>query len=192
MLYDVGMPIGNLLSQLFANIYLNELDQYCKRVLGIKCYVRYMDDVIILHQSKAQLRIWKMLIEQFLEAELELILNKKTCIRPVACGIEFVGYRVWADRRIVRKSTTLSIKRSLAGMARLYSEGAVTMEQITDTLTCYLGMFGHADSSALVDSILNQLVLVRHREEGDKAEYNKEYNKYPCQPCEQMELEYFM
>ena len=57
-LYDVGMPIGNLLSQMFANLYLNELDQYCKRTLRIKQYVRYMDDIIILSDDKAQLREW--------------------------------------------------------------------------------------------------------------------------------------
>ena len=54
-LYDTGMPIGNLLSQVFANIYLDALDQYCKRTLRIHFYIRYMDDVIILSDSKAQL-----------------------------------------------------------------------------------------------------------------------------------------
>lgn len=66
-LYDVGMPIGNLLSQLFANIYLDALDQFCKRVLGIRYYIRYMDDVIILSNSKLQLREWKDRIGTFLE-----------------------------------------------------------------------------------------------------------------------------
>lgn len=71
-LFDVGMPIGNLLSQLFANVYLNELDQYCKRELQIRFYIRYMDDVIILCNSKLQLRIWKDQIEQFLFGGMRL------------------------------------------------------------------------------------------------------------------------
>ena len=82
-LYEVGMPIGNLTSQLFANIYLNELDQYCKHRLKIHYYIRYMDDVIILGQDKETLHRWKAAVETFLQEELALDLNSKTSIRPV-------------------------------------------------------------------------------------------------------------
>ena len=133
-LFDVGMPIGNLLSQLFANVYLNELDQYCKRELQIRFYIRYMDDVIILCNSKLQLRIWKDQIEQFLLQELELHLNKKTCIRPIGQGIEFVGYRIWAERVVIRKSTTLRIRRALRGMSAKYTDYKITMQDFSETL----------------------------------------------------------
>ena len=66
------MPIGNLTSQLFANIYLNELDQYCKHRLKIHYYIRYMDDVIILGQDKETLHRWKAAVETFLREELAL------------------------------------------------------------------------------------------------------------------------
>lgn len=75
------MPIGNLTSQLFANIYMNELDQYAKHVLHIHYYIRYMDDVIVLAETKEQLQEWKERIEAFLRDELFLDLNDKTCIR---------------------------------------------------------------------------------------------------------------
>lgn len=94
-LYDVGMPVGNLLSQVFANIYLDVLDQFCKRTLCIHFYVRYMDDIIILSDSKEQLHMWKAEIQKFVETTLRLSLNQKTCIRPISQGIEFVGYRIW-------------------------------------------------------------------------------------------------
>ena len=90
-LYDVGMPVGNLLSQVFANIYLDALDQFCKRTLCIHFYVRYMDDIIILSDSKEQLHMWKDEIQKFVETTLRLSLNQKTCIRPISQGIEFVG-----------------------------------------------------------------------------------------------------
>ena len=93
-LYDVGMPVGNLLSQVFANIYLDVLDQFCKRTLCIHFYVRYMDDIIILSDSKEQLHMWKAEIQKFVETTLRLSLNQKTCIRPISQGIEFVGYRI--------------------------------------------------------------------------------------------------
>lgn len=160
-LYDVGMPIGNLLSQVFANVYLDALDQFCKRVLRIRCYIRYMDDVIILGESKEQLRAWKDQIQTFLETELELNLNRKTCIRPVSMGIEFVGYRVWADKVVYRKSTTLHIKRALKGVQEAYRNGEITLDQAFDTLQCYLGMLGHTDSEALTQKILDEFVLTR-------------------------------
>lgn len=160
-LYDVGMPIGNLLSQMFANIYLDLLDQFCKRVLGIRYYIRYMDDVIILGNDKLQLREWKERIGEFLEVELELNLNNKTCIRPIGQGIEFVGYRVWADRVVVRKSTTLRIKRSLKGVRNLYAEGKMSFEKVTETFRCYIGMLQHTDSQALIDKLYQDMVLMK-------------------------------
>lgn len=172
-LYDVGMPIGNLLSQVFANVYLDALDQFCKRVLKIHYYIRYMDDVIILCHDKAQLREWKDKIEEFLLEELELNLNKKTCIRPVSQGIEFVGYRVWTDRVCIRKSTSLRIKRALKGMKVKYANYEVSLQDVTDTLQSYLGMLEHCDSDALVESILEKLVLTHNKEEGAAHEQTR-------------------
>ena len=87
----IGMPIGNLTSQLFANIYLNELDQFCKHTLHIRRYVRYMDDIIILAPDKETANQWKEEIGQFLSDRLHLDSNRKTAVRP-ADKIEFVGY----------------------------------------------------------------------------------------------------
>lgn len=95
-LYDVGMPIGNLSSQLFANIVLNELDQHAKHKMKVRYYIRYMDDAILLAQEKETLHKWKEEIQEFLRDRLKLELNRKTAIRPVRMGIEFVGVRVWS------------------------------------------------------------------------------------------------
>lgn len=167
-LFDVGMPIGNLLSQVFANVYLDVLDQFCKRELGIHFYIRYMDDVIILCNDKVQLREWKDRIETFLLEELELHLNSKTCIRPISQGIEFVGYRIWTDHVIIRKSTSLRIKRALNGMAVKYANYEVTMQDVTATLQSYLGMLEHCDSEALVNKILDNLVLTHEKEKPEE------------------------
>ena len=94
LLGEVGLPIGNLTSQMFANLYLNELDQFCKHKLHLRYYIRYMDDIIILHQDKKYLEKIKNKIADFLGKELRLQLNKKTCIRPTSMGIEFVGFRI--------------------------------------------------------------------------------------------------
>lgn len=181
-LYDVGMPIGNLLSQMFANIYLDVLDQFCKRTLGIRHYVRYMDDIIILSNSKAQLRGWKDRVGLFLESELELNLNNKTCIRPIGQGIEFVGYRVWAGRVVLRKSTTLRIKRCLKGIRKLYSQEKIPLQKAMESFICYIAMLKHTDSEALVDKLYEDMVLVK----GDRYE-NKEEGKFvPVFPQEEL------
>lgn len=144
-LTDRGMPIGNLTSQLLANVYLNELDQFCKKVLGIKHYIRYMDDVIILSRSKAELHEIQRRISDFLETELQLVLNKKTCIRPVSMGIQFVGLHIWSTHRTVRKSTSLRIKRRLKVAAKRYETGKISYESYNSTLQSYLGMLKHND-----------------------------------------------
>lgn len=161
-LFDVGMPVGNLLSQVFANIYLDALDQFCKRVLRIHHYIRYMDDVIILSDSKAQLHEWKALISDFLERELRLSLNQKTCIRPISQGIEFVGYRIWPHYVTIRKSTTLQIKRAMARKVYEYSLGMIALADVTNTLMCYLGMLKHCDCQEFREALVRSVVLRKY------------------------------
>jgi retron-type reverse transcriptase len=89
-----GMPLGNLTSQFFANVYLNELDNFVKRKLRIKYYIRYVDDFVILHKSKKQLQTWKEQINNFLQNTLKLQLHpNKSRIIPLSRGIDFVGFR---------------------------------------------------------------------------------------------------
>ena len=158
-LFDVGMPIGNLLSQMFANIYLNELDQFCKRTLGIKRYIRYMDDMIILSNDKKQLHSWKQTIGDFLNVRLELQLNRKTCIRPISQGIEFVGYKIRGMRVTLRKSTTLRMKRSLRGVRMRFRYFRLSLKRVTETFVSYLGMLKHTDSEALTKRLYELMVL---------------------------------
>lgn len=134
--------------------------------------IRYMDDVIILSDDKIQLRSWKDRIEAFLLEELELNLNKKTCIRPISQGIEFVGYRLWPNRVVIRKSTSLRIKRALRGMRVKYSRYEVTFQDVTETLQSYLGMLEHCDSEPLVKSILDNLVLT-HADQTEEVIYEQ-------------------
>lgn len=99
-----GMPLGNLTSQFFANIYLNELDYFVKHKLKVRYYIRYVDDFVILHSSKSQLEIWKGQIIKFLKRELELDLHKeKSRIIPLSRGIDFVGFRNFYYHKLLRK-----------------------------------------------------------------------------------------
>lgn len=162
--YDVGMPIGNLTSQLFANIYLNELDQYCKHKLKIHFYVRYMDDIIILGPDAATLHEWKNAIEIFLREELALDLNSKTSIRPIRQGVEFVGVRIWPTHMKLRKSTTRRIKREVRKISALYAAGDMTKEAFGRRVASIRGLLKHTECASLRWR-LNEI----YREEMEKA-----------------------
>ena len=148
-LYEVGMPIGNLTSQLFANIYLNELDQYCKHRLKIHYYIRYMDDVIILGKDKETLHRWKAAVETFLREELALDLNSKTSIRPVRQGVEFVGVRIWPTHMKLRKSTVRRIKREVRKISALYAAGDMTRQDFYRRIASIRGLLKHTESASL-------------------------------------------
>ena len=148
-LWDVGMPIGNLTSQLFANIYLNELDQFCKHELHIRYYVRYMDDVIILFNDKRVLGEWKDQIEAFLKDNLRLDLNKKTAIRPITLGIDFVGYKIWATHKKLKQQTARRMIRHVKTMCELLSSGYMTRTEFDRIVASYKGVLQHCNSYGL-------------------------------------------
>lgn len=123
----IGIPVRNLTSQLFANTYLNILDQYIKHTLGAKYYVRYMDDFIILSPDKYQLREWLAEIEKFLRERLKLELNPKTTILSAKNGIDFVGYKHRATHKKVRRDSiihrlTTSIEKLVIQMQDMLAE----------------------------------------------------------------------
>jgi len=108
------MPLGNLTSQFFGNVYLNELDYFVKNVLKAKYYIRYVDDFVILHPSKNQLEIWKSRIMIFLNEKLDLGLHPdKSKIIPLSKGLDFVGFRNFYYFRLLRKRNIRSIKRKI-------------------------------------------------------------------------------
>jgi len=160
-LHNKGMPIGNLTSQLLANIYLNELDQFVKHKLGIKYYTRYMDDFIILHHNKKYLHRLKEEVEEFLNNKLKLHLNKKTCIRPISIGIEFVGFRIWPTHRRLKKKTALKMKRRLKYLQKAYARGETTFEEVNSSVQSYLGILKHCDSYYLRQAIFKDFVLMQ-------------------------------
>jgi len=108
------MPLGNLTSQFFANVYLNELDYFVKHKSNAKYYIRYVDDFVILHSSKKQLEIWKKQINDFLKEKLKLELHPdKSKIIPLYKGIDFVGFRNFYYYKLLRKRNLRKIKNKI-------------------------------------------------------------------------------
>jgi len=105
---ETGIPIGNLLSQLFSNIYLNVVDQHCKRKLGVKNYVRYVDDFIIIGTTKEDINICLVSIKEIVNT-LKLKLSRFT-IQKINRGINFCGYRTWNRTKFLRKKSIYKFK----------------------------------------------------------------------------------
>lgn len=155
----IGIPIGNLTSQLFANIYLDWLDKYIKHTLKAEYYIRYMDDFIILGRDKKELHKLREEIEIFLEDYLGLELNNKTAVRPVSLGIDFCGYVTWATHRKLRKSTKKKMKRRIKYMVRKVKEGEIGLDKLDATVQSYLGILRHCNSHNLTNSIIGKNIF---------------------------------
>lgn len=153
-----GIPIGNLTSQLFANIYLNELDYFVKHKLRMKYYLRYVDDFVILHESKEKLREIKQEIIKFLKERLKLELHdKKQNIFPVSNGIDFLGYRIFHSHRRVRRSNIKKFVKRNKELIKKYQKGIIGFDKIRASINSWLGYVLHADSFGLRKKILGEL-----------------------------------
>lgn len=139
---ETGIPIGNLTSQLFANLYLNELDQFVKHDLGEKYYIRYMDDFLILGNEKRRLHELEGILREFLRRELRLELHKKkVALYPVEKGISFLGYKVFRHYKLIRKSTILRFVKNIK--EKTNSSG------ITDSVRSWLSFANYANIFSL-------------------------------------------
>ena len=147
-----GLPIGNLTSQFFANIYLNDLDQFVKHQLRAKQYIRYVDDFVIMSEDPDQLVQWRDQIESFLPGRLKLQLHpKRRKLEAVSQGIDFLGYIVRHDYTLVRRRVINNLKSKL----RQFAQAPVKdFEALRTTVASYLGHFKHANSYALKQSII--------------------------------------
>ncbi|WP_256587601.1 RNA-directed DNA polymerase [Pseudomonas sp. HLS-6] len=148
----LGLPIGNLSSQFFANVYLDALDQFCKHRLRVRHYVRYVDDFILLHESPQQLNAWLAEIEAFLPKLGAKLNPTKTILQPVERGVDFVGHVIKPWRRTTRKrSVAQAMKRT----------AAAPPEQLRETANSYFGLMTQASHSQKDRAALANLVLRR-------------------------------
>jgi len=152
-----GLPIGNLTSQLFANIYLNEFDQFVKHKLKVKRYVRYTDDFIIVAGNKLYLENIIAPIHSFLAKKLALELHpKKITIRKFRQGIDFLGYIVLPHHRLLRTKTKQRIFRKLEKRIKEYKNGVISKQTLEQSFQSYFGVFSHANTYKLGQKLKNQ------------------------------------
>lgn len=153
-----GLPIGNLTSQLFANVYMNEFDQFVKQELKVKRYARYTDDFVVLHHDRTELERLLPLIEQFLTERLHLSLHpKKVGVRSLHQGIDFLGYVVRPHCITLRTKTKRRMFRNLDRRMMLFNKDVLDGKSLTQSVSSYLGVLSHANSQKVTNDLLGKV-----------------------------------
>ena len=151
-----GIPIGNVTSQVFTNIYLSELDYSIKQVLRVKCYGRFSDDFVLISRDRSDLLVWRKQVEEFLRLRLQLLLHPhKVVLQPLHQGIDFLGYVLLPHHRVLRTTTRRRMFRRLERGASAVVDGVRSKETLRQSLASYQGMLLHADTFALRRLVLN-------------------------------------
>lgn len=157
MLGQTGISIGNLTSQLFANIYLNEFDQFIKHMLKIEHHVRYTDDFVIVASSREELEGLLPSIRSFLKEHLHLDLHpRKVTIRKYGQGIDFLGYVLLPHHRVLRTKARRRIVRKLRERIAAHKAGLIPQESVEQSLHSYLCVLSHANCYRLSQDFQNQ------------------------------------
>jgi len=150
---DKGLPIGNLTSQILANVYYNEADQFIKHKLKVRYYYRYMDDSIILLQNKEELKNIKAQIEKFIDEELKLKFNSKTNIFKSKQGVNFCGYKINEYRMKLRDKGKKRIKRKVTYLKEQIKKGNMSSIDAKRHLCGYFGYMKYANVYNLSNKI---------------------------------------
>lgn len=153
----LGIPIGSLTSQLFANVYAGEVDRLIHFKLGAREWTRYMDDIVILSSNPYELRHWFDDIETFTLERLGLRMSKWQ-ISPVTRGINFLGYRIWPRHKLLRKQSVTAAKRKIAKCIRYGDNDA-----LAKFLGAWKGHASHADVRNLFNNLESQYGIPHHQ-----------------------------
>ena len=154
------MPLGNLTSQFFANVYLNELDYFVKHTLKAKYYIRYVDDFVILHTSKEQLEKWKIEIDGFLRDKLKLELHPdKSKIIPLSRGVDFVGFRNYYHFKLLRKRNIRKMRKKV----EKFSKDELSYRQMTESFQGWQAYAKWANTLKLRKEIAGGIAKIKHR-----------------------------
>ena len=153
----VGLPLGNLTSQLFANIYLNELDNYCKRVLRLPLYLRYADDAIAIAPDKGDAKAILHMVQVFVESKLNLNLHPdKSTIFPLRQGVNAVGFKNHPTHHLLRNDCKKKIKRKLKSMPRLVKNRRMSRVKAEQMVNSWLGHARHGSSHKFIIFLLKR------------------------------------
>ncbi len=158
-----GLPIGNLTSQFWANVYLNELDQFVKRELKVQGYLRYVDDMLFFANDKHILRDWRSAVIDFLSGLRLTIHEAKAQPRPVTEGLPFLGFTVFPDHRRLKRRKGVLFQRRFKRRIVAYQRGDITFEQLDASVQGWINHVRFGDTWGLREAILSQHLIPQCR-----------------------------
>jgi retron-type reverse transcriptase len=151
-----GLPIGNLTSQFWANVYLNELDQFVKRELRCRAYVRYVDDFLLFGENKRQLWAWKDAVRRFLRGLRLLVHERQSTVYPVTNGIPFLGFRLYPTHRRLRRRNGVAFARRLRTWYGAVANGEMSVAELHAHVQGWIAHAEHGDTWGLRRALLSR------------------------------------
>ncbi len=152
------MPLGNLTSQFFANVYLNELDYFVKHKLKVKYYIRYVDDFVILHNSKEKLKEYKTKIDEFLRGKLKLELHPdKSKVIPLHKGISFLGFRNFYHYKLLRKMNLRKAERQLEEFRKQFDKYELSYDDVYQSFQSWFAYAKQANTYRIRKKITSKI-----------------------------------
>jgi len=152
-----GLPIGNQTSQFWANVYLNPLDQFVKHTLRCKGYVRYVDDFLLFADDKVTLHHWRSELISFLYSLRLTIHEHRAQPMPVQHGIPFLGFTIFPDHRLLKRTKGITYRRHLKTLWRRYQVGQITREKGRASIMAWLGHIQHGDTWRLRRKLFHEI-----------------------------------
>lgn len=153
-----GLPIGNLTSQFWANVYLNRFDHVVKRHLRCQGYVRYVDDFLLFANDKETLWGWKEEIEREL-ADLRLTIHPGAQPRPVTEGIPFLGFHIFPDKRRLKRRKGVQFCRRFRRLIGQYEQREITLEQVTTSVQGWVNHVRYGNTVGLRKKVLGSVLV---------------------------------
>lgn len=155
---ESGIPIGNYLSQYSGNFYLSAFDHWIKEVKGVKHYFRYMDDIVILHESKEYLHRLRKEIDEYFHTKLKLTIKENWQVFPTfKRGLDYVGYRSFLEYTLLRKSTCKTFKAKMVAINKKRLNGEELSYSEWCSINSYKGWLKHCDSYRLQEKYMKPL-----------------------------------
>jgi RNA-directed DNA polymerase len=156
-----GIPIGNLTSQFFANLYLDDLDHYLKERLRAKAYLRYVDDMVVLGDDKAWLAEIREAVREHLASDRLRLHPHKAHISRTRDGLDLLGYLVYPEFRLLRNDNGHRFARRLRRFAREYAAGRMGWKDFDPAVQSWIGHARHADTEGLRRRIFSATIFTR-------------------------------
>lgn len=148
-----GLPIGNLTSQFWSNVYLNDFDWFVERELGCGAYLRYVDDFALFSDDKNQLRVWKSIIVERLARDRLTIHNAQAQTLPTTCGIPWLGFVVYPAHRLLKRRNVVNFTRRFQRSLDAYRSGAITFAELDASVQGWINHVRYADTWGLREHV---------------------------------------